>query len=361
MAREAARAAARDGEGVPEPDRLPGTPHPRERTGLVGHAEAEAAFLDGIRTGRLHHAWLLGGPPGIGKATLAYRVARFLLGHGRAVPEAAGLDLPPGHPVSRQVAAQSHPDLAVIRRGLRKDGKGYSAEIGVDHVRRALDLFSATAGSGGYRVCIVDAADDLNASSANALLKVIEEPPPRSVFLVVAHAPQRVLPTIRSRCRRLLLRPLQEGEVRSVIASLGPPWADAAEETLGEAVRLGEGSVRRALAMLDPDKIALVGEVARSLDALPRVETKRILALAESLQRREAGESYELVLDTVERWLGRLLHERAQLGPQRLAPLVEVCDKVARSAREIDAYNLDRRPLVLALFDDLAEAVRRTA
>jgi DNA polymerase-3 subunit delta' len=361
MAREAGRTAAREADGIPEPDHLSGTPHPREQTALVGHSDAEAAFLDGLGTGRLHHAWLLGGPFGIGKATLAYRVAQCLLAHDRSVPDAASLDLPPSHPVSRQVAAQSHPDLAVIRRGLRKDGKGYSAEIAVDHVRRALDLFSSTAGRGGYRVCIVDSADDLNASSANALLKVIEEPPPRSVFLIVAHAPQRVLPTIRSRCRRLLLRPLSEDEVRAVIGSLGPPWTEVPEETLGEAVRLGEGSVRRALAMLDPDKIAVVAEVTRSLDALPRVEPKRILALAESLQRREADENYELVLDTVERWLGRLLHERAELGPARLAPLVEVCDKVARSAREIDAYNLDRRPLVLALFDDLAEAVRRAA
>jgi DNA polymerase-3 subunit delta' len=207
----------------------------------------------------------------------------------------------------------------------------------------------------------VDCADDLNASSANALLKVIEEPPPRSVFLIVAHAPQRVLPTIRSRCRRLHLRPLGEDEVGAVVGSLGPPWTEAPQETLAEAVRLGEGSVRRTLAMLDADKIALVAEVARGLDALPRVEAKRVLALAESLQRREADEAYALVLDTVERWLGRLLHERAAEGPARLAPLVEVCDKVARSAREIDAYNLDRRPLVLALFDDLAEAVRRTA
>lgn len=359
MARDTLRAAARDGDGVPEPDHLSGTPHPRERNVLIGHADAEAAFLAGLQSQRLHHAWLIGGAFGIGKATLAYRVARFLLAQGGPAADARSLDLPPGHPVARQVAAQSHPDLAVIRRGLRKDGKGYSAEIAVEHVRRALDMFSSTAGQGGYRVCIVDAADDLNASSANALLKVIEEPPPRSVFLIVTHAPQRVLPTIRSRCRRLLLRPLAEGEVRAVIGSLGPPWTEAPEETLAEAIRLGEGSVRRSLAMLDPDRIALVSEVVRSLEALPRVEPKRVLALAESLARREAEENYELVLDTVQRWLGRLLHEQAELGAVRLAPLVEVCDKVARSAREIDAYNLDRRPLVLALFDDLADAVRR--
>src|SRR3712207_5616415 len=232
MARDALRAAGRDGDGLPEPDHLPGTPHPRERSVFIGHADAEAAFLAGVRSQRLHHAWLIGGPFGIGKATLAYRVARFLLAHGGTAAHATSLDLPAGHPVARQVAAQSHPGLAVIRRGLRKDGKGYSAEIAVEHVRRALDMFSSTAGQGGYRVCIVDAADDLNASSANALLKVIEEPPPRSVFLVVSHAPQRLLPTIRSRCRKLQLRPLSEPDLGSVIRSLGPPFADTEEAEL---------------------------------------------------------------------------------------------------------------------------------
>ena len=360
MARDALR-AARDGDGVPEPDHLPGTPHPRERAGLVGHGEAQAAFLDGIRSGRLHHAWLIGGAFGIGKATLAYRVARFLLAEGGSAPDAASLDLPPGHPVARQVAAQSHPDLAVIRRGLRKDGKGYSAEIGVDHVRRGLDLFASTAGRGGYRVCIVDCADDLNASSANALLKVIEEPPPRSLFLIVSHAPQRVLPTIRSRCRRLLLRPLDDGDIRAVIASLGEAWAGTPGVVVDQALTYGEGSVRRTLELLDADKIAFIGQVTRLLDRLPRAETREIHALAEALSRRDTEDSYDLALDTVQRWVSGRLQEQAGLGASRLAPLVEVCEKIARSAREIDVFNLDRRPFVLTLFDDLADAVRRTA
>ncbi len=353
---------SRDAEALPEPDRFEGAPHPREQTAFFGHAEAEAAFIEGLRSGRLHHAWLLGGPAGIGKATLAYRVARFVFAHGGAAPPGtASLQVEASHPAARQLAASAHPDLAVVRRGLRKDGKGYSAEIGVDHVRRALDLFSSTAGRGGYRVCIVDAADDLNASSSNALLKVIEEPPPRSVFLIVCHAPQRLLPTIRSRCRKLLLRPLADGDVRAAIGTLGTEFANTPPEVLDQAIRLGEGSVQRSLEMLDEGKIALVAEVTRALEGLPNVETKRVLALAESLARREAGENYELALDTVQRWVSERLHRSASQGPARLAPLVEVCDKVARSAREIDAYNLDRRPLVLSLFDDLADAVRRTA
>ena len=170
--------------------------------------------------------------------------------------------------VARQVAARSHPDLAVVRRGLRKDGKGYSAEIAVDHVRRALDLFTSTAGKGGYRVCIVDGAEDLNASSGNALLKVIEEPPPRSIFLIVSHSPQRLLPTIRSRCRLLQLRPLAEADLCAVIRRLGEPWAHLDDDALGRAVALAEGSVRRAMEMLDEDKAAIVAATdALLLDA----------------------------------------------------------------------------------------------
>jgi len=344
-----------------EPDRLPGAPHPRERLTFVGHLEGEAAFRDGIRAGRLHHAWLIGGPQGIGKATLAYRIARYLLAQTDRQGDTADFDLPAEHTVSRQVAALSHPNLVVLRRAAATDKKAASASIPVESVRRAMSLFGSTAADGGYRVCIVDSAEDLTISSANALLKLVEEPPPRSIFLIVSHAPQRLLPTIRSRCRRLLLRALSESEVRTVVRTLGPPWSDAPDELLDEACTLGEGSVRRTLEMLDEGKIALVRRLSKALDALPQVDAKAALSLAESLARRDADDAYDLMLDTVERWVAAQLRERASLGPQRLAPLVEVCEKMARAAREVDVFNLDRRPFVLSLFDDLADAVRRAA
>jgi DNA polymerase-3 subunit delta' len=343
------------------PDHVPGVPHPREQLALFGHEEAERAFLEGWRAGRLHHAWLIGGPEGIGKATLAYRMARFLLvARDRATGEPRDLAVPGDHPAARQVAAQSHPDLAVVRRGPRKDGKGFSAEISVGDVRRGLGLFASGAGAGGYRVCIVDSADDLNASSANALLKLVEEPPARSIFLIVSHAPQRVLPTIRSRCRRLQLRSLADRSLRAALRSLGPSWAELDEARLGRAVTLGEGSVRRAIQMLDEDATAVVDEVSALLEALPQVDVKRVLALAESLSRRGAEDALALTLDTVSRWASGQLETKAGTGAARLAPLVEVCEKVARAAAEVDEYNLDRRPLVLSMFGDLAEAVRRT-
>jgi DNA polymerase III subunit delta' len=353
---------SRDSEELFEADRLDGTPHPRLRSVLIGHSEAERAFLDAMRAGRLHHAWLIGGPEGIGKATLAYRVARRLLAQGPGAGKPIeSLAVDPEASPARQVAALSHPNLAVLRRSPGTDKKAPSATISVDAVRNALHVFNTTAADGGYRVCIVDSADDLTIASANALLKMIEEPPPRSVFLIVSHAPQRLLPTIRSRCRRLLLRPLADEDIRAVIRTLGPPWSEAPDDLLAQAVALGEGSVRRTLEMLDEETIAFVSRLTAMLQSLPNLDLKAVLSLADSLARRDAENEYVLVLETVRRWISARLHAQAGEGAQRLAPLVEVCEKVAQSAREVDVYNLDRRPLVLALFDDLAGAIRRTA
>jgi len=344
-----------------EPDRLPGAPHPREQMAFFGHGEAERAFLDAHQAGRLHHAWLIGGPFGIGKATLAYRVARFLLSDGSARREPSGtLSMPPESSVARQVAALSHPNLIVLRRSPATEKKGPSTTIPVEAVRRTLALFGSTSANGGYRVGIVDSAEDLTPASANALLKLIEEPPPRSIFLIVSHAPQRVLPTLRSRCRRLLLKPLAEGDLRSVVRSLRPPWAEADDAALSHAIAHAEGSVRRTIEVLDPDMAAVVAETRSLLEALPHPDLSRVLALAEKLARREAEGAYDLMIDTVVRWTTANLRARASLGAPRLAPLVEVCEKVARAAEETDVFNLDRRPLVISMFDDLAEAVRRT-
>ncbi len=345
-----------------EPDALAGAPHPRERLAFFGQEAAEASVLDAYAAGRLHHAWLIGGPQGIGKATFAYRVARFLLSQvPGSPPSATSLALAPDAAVARQVAAQAHPNLMVLRRQPATDKKGPSTTIPVEMVRRAVSMFGSTAANGGYRVCIVDSAEDLTTASANALLKLVEEPPARSVFLIVAHRPQSVLPTIRSRCRRLLLRSLDAHDLRQVVSSLGPPWSEAAVGDVDRAIGLAEGSARRCLEMLDPARARLVESVRTMLDALPDHDLKRVLILAESLAKKDAEADYELAIETVERWIGERIAAGASGGPARLAPLVEVCDKIRRSAREVDVYNLDRRPLVLTLFGDLAEALRAAA
>jgi DNA polymerase-3 subunit delta' len=342
-----------------EPDAFPGALHPREQFAFYGHREGEVAFLDSLKSGRIHHAWLIGGPPGIGKATLAYRVARAVLNNGTT--DLATLDVDQDSRTARQIMASSHPGLAVLRRSAGTDKKAASTTIPVDAVRRAMGMFNSTSANGGYRICIVDSAEDLTTASANALLKVIEEPPPRSIFLIVSHAPQRVLPTIRSRCRRLLLRPLVANDVSGVVHSLGEPWNSAEPQMLHRAIELGEGSVRRTLEMLDEDVVAHIERVSGLLDQLPRKDDRQILALAESLARKDADDAYELTLETVHRWASSRLELNAGQGVSRLAPIVEVCDKIARSSREIRVFNLDRRPFILELFDDLADAVQRAA
>ncbi|TVR07903.1 MAG: DNA polymerase III subunit delta' [Salinarimonadaceae bacterium] len=341
-----------------QPDRLAGAPHPRECREFIGQEEAEQAFLDAIGSGRLHHAWLLGGMQGVGKATLAYRIARFLLaegaGQGADARRPASLDVPADHPATRLVAAMSHPGLFVLRRQPATEKKAASTTIPVDQVRRAIDMFSTTAGT--YRICIVDSAEDLAKEGANALLKVIEDPPPRSLFLIVAHEPRRVMPTIRSRCRQLALKPLEESSIMRILRMNKGEGLDA--DVAAAAVARADGSARRAFELLDAGKIAVLETTEALLSVLPREDLPRTLALAEKLSRKDAEEEYELVLDAVQRWVSGVIRRQAGEGAARLAPLVEVCEKFARSAREADQFNLDRRPVILTMFRDLAGAAR---
>src|SRR2546421_13016166 len=185
--------------------------HPRETTDLFGHREAEMALLNAYRSGRIPHAWLIGGAQGIGKATLAYRMARFVLAHrdplAADVRHAEALQVAPSDPVARHIAAGAHGSLLPLERSLNDKGRMRTV-ITVDETRETISFFGSTAAVDGWRVCIVDTVDELNPNAANALLKILEEPPQRSLFLLVSHSPARALPTILSRCRKLPLRPL---------------------------------------------------------------------------------------------------------------------------------------------------------
>src|SRR6202045_4386475 len=221
--------------------------HPRETTALAGHREAETALLNAYRSGRIPHAWLIGGAQGIGKATLAYRMARFVLAHRNPhaadVQSAETLAVDPSHPVARQIAAGAHGGLLTLERSLNDKGV-LRTVITVDETRETISFFGSTAAVEGWRVCIVDTVDELNPNAANALLKVLEEPPRQSLFLLVSHAPARVLPTIQSRCRKLPLRPLSTADVIRAAAQAAQIAAD--DPALIEAAESAEGSVARA-------------------------------------------------------------------------------------------------------------------
>jgi DNA polymerase-3 subunit delta' len=238
----------------------------------------------------------------------------------------------------------------LLRRQKAPGSKTIPTQIGVDAARRALHLFSATSADAGYRICIVDCADELNLASANALLKVIEEPPPRSLFLIVSHAPGRLLPTIRSRCRRLNLKPLAAGTVAQVLHGLTGPQGGHPPALIERAAALSEGSVARALGLLDPDTLAVVDEVEALMAQGDRPDWRRALKLAERLAGREADALYAAALDTVQRRLAAAIEERQGEPPARLAALADAAERAAKAAREAQVYNLDRRPVVLSLF-----------
>ncbi len=346
---------------APEPDRGE-VPHPRDRHVLFGHAEATAALREAHASGRLHHAWLIGGPEGVGKATLAYRFARWLLAPAAEhVASGDGLAVDPAGRTARQISAGSHPNLMIIEQAAAEGEKSAPKTIPVGTVRRALSFFATTAADAGRRICIIDSVEDLSLAAANALLKPIEEPPSGALILLASHAPQTVLPTIRSRCRKLSLAPLSQDVVGLILASLGPAF-EAADKTLTDrAARAAEGSVARALALLDPRRLALLDEVSGLLDRLPDLPIARVLALADRLGERRAEAEFSLALDTVLHWLSQRVKAGQYLGAARLAPLAEACENVTEAARALEVYNLDRRAFIVSTFGDLAEAVRRSA
>src|SRR5712675_2761216 len=228
--------------------------HPRETTALAGHRDAETALLNAYRSGRIPHAWLIGGAQGIGKATLAYRMARFVLAHrdplASDVQNAETLWVDPSDPVARHVAAGAHGGLLALERTVNDKGVMRTV-ITVDETRETISFFGSTAAVDGWRVCIVDTVDELNPNAANALLKILEEPPQRSLFLLVSHSPARALPTILSRCRKLPLRPLATDDV--VHAASQATSIAAGDPALTEAAEAAEGSVAHALTLLGGD------------------------------------------------------------------------------------------------------------
>jgi DNA polymerase III subunit delta' len=333
--------------------------HPRETPDFFGHREAEATLLAAYRSGRIPHAWLIGGAAGIGKATLAYRMARFVLAHrdppAPSVQHAETLAVDPQDPVARQVAAGAHGGLLVLERGLNDRGV-LRTVITVDETRETISFFGSTAAVEGWRVCIVDTVDELNPNAANALLKILEEPPQQSLFLLASHAPSRVLPTILSRCRKLLLRPLDTDDViraASAAAEIAPD-----DPALREAAAAAEGSVARALNLLGGDALKLQQKTAALLATLPQVDPRELHALGDALGLSDRV-ALAAFIEGVERWISEKLRTGdANANLPRLARLAEVWEKIVLAARDTESYNLERKPLVFSVFSMLAEAVR---
>ncbi len=324
---------------------------------LIGHLRAEGRVLEALASGRVHHAWLLSGRQGIGKATFAWRFARFLLAHGEGPPPAAqSLHVEESHPAFRRVAAGSHPDLLVLQRPLDAKTKRRRAVIPVEEARRAVSFIGRTAAEGGWRAVIVDAAEEMNAAAANALLKALEEPPERCVFLLVSHSPGRLLPTIRSRCLHLPLRPLDAAQVREALALTGAGQED--EAALERAVALCGGSPGRALALAGSRAAELFSRFRDMAAGTPPFDHALTMTIASGLSGIANREDFDLFVSLLEEWLQRNARHAALSGHAGTAALwAELAARLAREHARAESFNLDRRQMLGALFSAIGKAL----
>ena len=326
--------------------------HPREATDLEGAEGAEQALLEALQRGRMHHAWLITGPEGVGKATFAYRVARRLLG-AKPDPSHGLLGADPEDRVSRQVAARSHPDLMVIERET-DDGKARRV-IPVDEARRLPEFFSKSPSASDWRVAIIDAADDLNPNAANAVLKTLEEPPARGVLLLVCHAPGRLLPTIRSRCRRVALRPWEDDRVAAFLAER---TALSADETRRIAV-MAKGSPGRALTLAGSGALEIDHAARELLRQLPQGDESALLAMAQEFRRADGAERFELLFERLADQVRVMVEQTSgEAGAGRMEPWMDAWDLLTSLPAEAAGLNLDRQDAFWTAMSSLRQAAR---
>lgn len=368
-------------------------PPPRANPDLLGQEQAEAQLAAVYAAGRGAHAWLFSGPKGIGKATLAFRLARWLFRHGTgervggASPAAAdlfgaeppppaspSLFVDPGEPVFRRVASGGHADLFTLEPGLDPKRGTPRTEISVAEVRAASTFLAATAAEGGWRAVIVDPAEAMNRNAANALLKTLEEPPPGAVLILVSHAPGMLPATIRSRCRTLTLAPLSTPTLAALVQRYRP------ETTADEAAvlaRLARGSIGHALRLASSEGERLRGQLTRLFRALPAVEPLAVLALGEAAKGQGAGEGgFALLADLLRAWLASIVRVAGGARPQealaseaetigRLAAAgglerwLQVWDNSTRLLARAETANMDLKQILLAVFLNVEATLKR--
>ncbi len=329
-----------------DPSGLEGLPPPEERQLAIGHDNARQAVLAQLAEHRLPGAIMLHGPQGIGKATLAFELAAAIL-------TATGDE--PAHRVREQVAAMSHPNLSLLRRR-PKDGKGYYTVIRVEDVRDLRESLHHTRGRSGHRVAILDAIDDCNANAANALLKTLEEPPADTTFFLISHRPGQLLPTIRSRCHNLGLRPLADSAVEAVIQATVPDLDPASRN---RAVTLAGGRPRRAFETLALAEESAIGALIAWLGNPAVAPVAASLQLADSLGRDPQGTEMSFAREILNDWLAGEIRAAAMQPGQRarLASATELWEKAGALLGEADSVNLDMKQTLVVIFDTIRKHV----
>ncbi|MGN6765920.1 MAG: DNA polymerase III subunit delta' [Rhizobiaceae bacterium] len=339
-------------------DSIPGVPEPSENPRLIGHQEESGLLASAYRAGRLHHAILLAGALGIGKATLAFRLARHLLKHPDATraPETLG-DADISSSLFRQVANGSHPSILHLTRPFDDKRKVFRTMVTVEEIRRVNRFLSMTSHDGSYRVVIVDSADDMNTNAANALLKSLEEPPARTIFLLISHSPGRLLPTIRSRCQTVRLKPLDGQSLRAVLQTLETdlPSDPAALDALAARA---EGSARTAILLTQFGGLEIGGTLDRVLSA-GRFDLMEANRLADAVSGRDQtiqfGIFNRMALDAV----ADAADSAAEVGEiERAGRLSDLWSEANQRIAETAIYNLDRKQHAVGLLGRMHEVMR---
>ena len=340
---------------IPIHDRIDGLPQPFEHGVFKGHEESEAQFLKSLSNGRVHHAWLLSGPRGIGKATFAYRIARALLQQEDDLFPSSRHDLDnaanPDNRTFRQIAVGAHPNVLDLRIPYDEDRKRFKTQLTVDEIRKTVAFFSSTAGEGGWRIAIIDTADDLNISAANALLKILEEPPAKTIFFLLSEKTGRLLPTIRSRCQKLNFSGLGTQDIISVLNELDVGQS-VSEAVLTQNSEVLQGSVRRAFLFTNEGNADVRNAFERVM-ATGDPDIREMHKLAEVVSARGEEDRYQFFRDFVEDYLSRKLSDGE--GSVPLVTWAEVWEKVQNRLATAERFNLDRKHTVLGVLHDLTQ------
>ncbi|MBT7641837.1 MAG: DNA polymerase III subunit delta' [Rhodobiaceae bacterium] len=356
----------------PLPD-VDGDHPPRFTRALIGHERAQRDFLNALQGTRLPHAWLLSGPEGIGKASFAYMVARAVL--SAPTPQAIQQLSPVSDTPETQLIENSvHPDLYILNRRYNAKTEKFRGDISVEDTRDMKKAFGLSASRGGWRIAIIDSIDEMNKSSVNALLKLIEEPPEKCLFLIVCHNPGRVLDTIRSRCRQLSFGALDEGLLQQIISGR----LEAVDENEAAAAAfLAEGSAGRALMLAEMGGFDLYRDMVGVLEGLPQLDGEVLHGLAGRFGARSEPQSFRLFCYLFSGWLHRVVRvastgqgfqpvfqgeaelvERLVKGDLPLEPMLSLWEKVQHQVRQVEGLNLDKKQAILEWFGHLADIIR---
>ncbi|MEO0329249.1 MAG: DNA polymerase III subunit delta' [Pseudomonadota bacterium] len=349
-------------DGRPIADAIEGVAVPSSLHPLIGHQSATDSMARQFRSGRVHHALLLTGPKGIGKATLAFHMAAHFLRYGGTEAEIATSEFSSeaiNDTVSAQIIAGSHPNLLHLTRRWDTARKQFKTQLTVDEIRQTLRFFNASRGEQGWRVAIIDAVDDMNRNASNALLKILEEPPEKTIFFLLAHSNARILPTIRSRCQRLNLNALADDEIIHVLQQLNLAGnLDVAERDI--LMRLSKGSVRNAIKLIHLDGLSIYNEFQQVCTLLDQGNWAKIHKLIDTVTRRGKEDVYSLLMEFIETRIADQATGKSNptASITVLARWAGVWEKAVESIRLAEAYNLDKKQVMLNLFKAMDEATQ---